>query len=435
MDESSGSRALFYTILFIFVWACVELTFFLAYRFQFGAFSDARLQRAEVVQECNLEANARNIHDTGEKNWNVIHPYLGFVTESIDRNRPCPEEGYCDQRPRTYDDLPFAQSTDDNVIIAIIGGSFAGGVSHGAGPGFLEHQLRKIPRFRDKELIFYHLAVGGYKQPQQLLKINYFLTLGAEFDIIINIDGFNEVALPGPENLSKGVHPVFPRNWYYYVDTALNPELLALYGKREGFRLARQRWAHLFSKPVVNFLPSTNLIWKFLDQRLTARIRQTDVDLVAYQEDSERKMHYATTGPDYTFNSKDEFYEDMAEIWARSSLLLDNICRGQGIHYYHFLQPNQYVEGSKIMSEAEKKTALSPHSLYGQAAAEGYPFLQRKGKWLQEQGVSFHDLTMLFADTARPLYIDDCCHLNMPGYGLVINEIVQTIGNELVEER
>ena len=33
----------------------------------------------------------------------------------------------------------------------------------------------------------------GYKQPQQLMAYNYLLSLGAEFDAVINIDGYNVI--------------------------------------------------------------------------------------------------------------------------------------------------------------------------------------------------------------------------------------------------
>jgi len=432
MNLSLKKTILFYTILLFLVWTFIELISWGAYRFRYGKISAAQNERDEIAVEYSHHLDSKNIQDRGKKkNWNVIHPYLGFVTEGIDHSRECPDQGPCDRRLRTYEDLPFAASTDENLIVAIIGGSFASGVSYGGGPGYLESQLKKIPRFSNRKIILYHLAAGGYKQPQQLLQINYFLSMGAEFDIIINIDGFNEVALPGVENLSKGVNPVFPRNWYYYVDASLNPQLLALYGRRENYILARLRWAQFFSNPAAAFLPSANLLWKFRNLRLTNKIKLADVALVEYHESGEQKLQYATTGPDYHFSSWDEFYQDMAEVWARSSLQLHDLCRGRGIEYFHFLQPNQYVPGSKPMTEEERKKALSSVSMYGKAAGEGYPFLIRQGKWLQNKGVSFHDLTMMFSDNPKLLYIDDCCHLNMPGYGLVVQEITRTIGKHV----
>ena len=39
------------------------------------------------------------------------------------------------------------------------------------------------------------MAHEGYKQPQQALVLAYFLSIGQPFDLVINIDGLNEVAL------------------------------------------------------------------------------------------------------------------------------------------------------------------------------------------------------------------------------------------------
>ncbi len=42
------------------------------------------------------------------------------------------------------------------------------------------------------------------------MALNYFLSLGAHFDIVINIDEFNEVALPPGETFGEKRIPVLP---------------------------------------------------------------------------------------------------------------------------------------------------------------------------------------------------------------------------------
>src|SRR4030095_13628597 len=49
----------------------------------------------------------------------------------------------------------------------------------------------------------------GYKQPQQLLVLSYFLSIGQTFDLVLNIDGFNEVAL-GSLNNERGLDISMP---------------------------------------------------------------------------------------------------------------------------------------------------------------------------------------------------------------------------------
>ena len=57
------------------------------------------------------------------------------------------------------------------------------------------------------------LGIAGYKKTQQLLALAYFLSLGAEYDLIINLDGYNDIVLPITDNYSFGVNPFFPRAW------------------------------------------------------------------------------------------------------------------------------------------------------------------------------------------------------------------------------
>ena len=63
------------------------------------------------------------------------------------------------------------------------------------GANRLLDDLRANRYFKDRELVPLCLSHEGYKQPQQLLVLAYFLSIGQPFDLVVNIDGFNEVAL------------------------------------------------------------------------------------------------------------------------------------------------------------------------------------------------------------------------------------------------
>ena len=47
-----------------------------------------------------------------------------------------------------------------------------------------------------------------------VLEVSYLLTLGGEFDYLIALDGFNEIALYETQNKAAGVFPAFPRQWH-----------------------------------------------------------------------------------------------------------------------------------------------------------------------------------------------------------------------------
>ena len=97
------------------------------------------------------------------------------------------------------------------------------------------------------------------------------------------------------------------------------------------------------------------------------------------------------------------------------------------MHYYHFLQPNQYVNGSKPLSDKEKKIAINPNNPYSKHAKKGYPELRKYGIELYHQDVNFYDLTMIYYKIEKTLYRDDCCHVNKTGYDIVAKKIGRTI--------
>ena len=423
---STKKKIAFSFLLLIFLYGFTEFLSYGAYRYLFGPFSFSDIQSSRNAILSPDETSKGRTHGPNRKNWNVIHPYFGFITEGLDLNRKCEDEKDCDRRLRTYLDLPFKQSTEENLIVGVLGGSVAWGVSRTS----LKKELAKIPQFKGKEIFIYHMAAGGYKQPQQLIKLNYFLSLGAQFDIVINIDGFNEIAIPGTENLPKGVHPLFPRSWYYFIDGSLDKEMLLLYGVRAHAKQQQKDYAAIFSFPLLRYSVSGSFLWRIVDRHFFGKVKHADVALVEYKESDAKKRRYVATGPDYKFTSAEGFYQDMAEYWARSSILINNQCRAQGIEYYHYLQPNQHVKGSKPMSEKEKTVAFSNRSLYGKAATEGYPYLIESGQKLKRDKVPYYDLTMLFAQIDKELYIDNCCHFNALGYTLIAREIARTIENE-----
>ncbi|NJL27620.1 MAG: hypothetical protein HC897_06830 [Thermoanaerobaculia bacterium] len=99
------------------------------------------------------------------------------------------------------------------------------------------------------------------------------------------------------------------------------------------------------------------------------------------------------------------------------------LAEAHGVRYLHFLQPNQYVEGSKPLSEAEKASAFDPASDWCQGVQGGYPLLQAKGRELKEEGIAFEDLTEIFKTQEGTLYRDTCCHLGLEGNRLLARAV------------
>lgn len=349
----------------------------------------------------------------------VLHPYLGFILD-----RPGKNETYTVNDFGFRDDAaPFHKRGPDKVIIGLFGGSVAGQISR-YGRVRLEEELKKSPMFANKEVIFVSTCTAGFKQPQQLMALNYLLLLGAEFDIVVNVDGFNEVALHEPENAKKGVATFYPRNWYLRTQALPDHKSLRMMREAEHQTSQRKSWARFFGRAPLRYSITANFLWRMIDRHLERGLANSLASLQAYEP---VKKSPSLLGPPQTFGSQSELYETLAEHWMRGSLLMSQLCQAHGARYFHFLQPNQYFPGSKTLTSEERKEAYSDTSGYRPGVEIGYPILMRKGEELARQGVAFHDLNMIFSQIAHQIYIDTCCHVNEEGAEILGAEIARAL--------
>jgi len=341
----------------------------------------------------------------------VIHPFIGYVTEPSANTPGFSEYGFWDTTS------PLQRRSNGKIIIGIFGGSVARRFWRD-GLDALKKEIRKESSFSNKEILFLNFSNGGYKQPQQLMILNYILALGGSFDIVINLDGFNEIALPVAENIPDGTFPFFPRRWKWRVaqEVSNDTEILTSAGIIRCREMQRNT-QNLFSSAPLRYSFAAKLIGECLDRYLSRRISRDMEKLSRRGRDS--PSNYTMTGPTRHYKSEQDMYQDLAEVWERCSLQMHKCCTANGIKYFHFLQPNQNVSNSKPIREAERRIAIRNQSPYRKPAEIGYPYLIKAGKNLVKDGVNFYDLTQVFANDNQPLYTDDCCHINAEGSSIL----------------
>ena len=110
-----------------------------------------------------------------------------------------------------------------------------------------------------------------------------------------------------------------------------------------------------------------------------------------------------------------------------------NLCVANNTHYIHFLQPNQYLDNSKTLSDWEIEFAYDSEHEFHQVVMEMYPIMRAESDWFAEHDVKFHDLTQIFKETTESTYRDWCCHLNNDGNLLISDAIFNAIIEELNE--
>jgi hypothetical protein len=345
----------------------------------------------------------------------VLQPYLGYVLNPEIKTRRS-HNGYIatditeDGFEATAD--PPAADNSNDVEVGLFGGSVAA-ILCAQGHDALLAALARFPGFRGKRLALRCFALGGYKQPQQLIALAYFLALGRKLDLAINLDGFNEVALASGENWPSGVFPFYPRGWSTLVEGLPDIQQLRLVGAIVDLEDRRVRLARAFSRIPWRYSAIAGLLWKALDRRLAASLGEIQTTL--QHTASAGRGRYLGHGPRVTYRSEEDLFRDLAAEWMRSSLEMAHLAAGAGIRYYHFLQPNQYDPGGKPLGAAERRIAYRTDHPYRKGVEQGYPLLARAGLELASGGVRFYDARKVFATHSEPLYIDQCCHFNQKG--------------------
>ena len=232
----------------------------------------------------------------------ILHPYLGFVGNPV-QSSPNPELFRNNSYPVINEqgflgESPLVKKQENCVTVAILGGSFARNLYLDS-KETLEKEINKLPSFKDKEIKIISLALGGYKQPQQLQALNYYLSLGGEYDIVINIDGFNEVALPLRDNIPTRVYPSFPRLWYYYSSKILDVQRTLQFAHLIELKQKRQKTKDKLSNSRMSHSNFILVLWELLDtkfgneiDRQSKKLETMTRDMIADAEPKYRDFNY-----------------------------------------------------------------------------------------------------------------------------------------------
>jgi len=372
-----------------------------------------------------------------------IHPYFGFAGSPGWERQHLPVyqtfwDGISDVKLNTVNnhglysnhDYPFNKTKSNQFIIAIFGGSVAEEFAL-VGQPYLIKALQASPFFANKEVIILNFSYPGYKQPQQLLLLNYFSAIGQKFDLVVNIDGFNEVALSNENNrhqVDLSMPQIGAMNTLVNLSdqTTLTPRRLeALVAINRDKAVLNQLAAFINQNYLasLNFALEKYYAYRFNDYQATVHDFQ---DIKAGY--SEASLLFVK--PSDFVLADDVLYQQIADQWATSSMMMYQFLATQHVPYFHFMQPNQYFSHKK-MGEVETKIALNENQPYRAAIMKGYPILQQRFDSLQSIGVHFYSAIEIFDHETRPTYRDDCCHYSKLGTELLAQFVAQAIIKEL----
>lgn len=338
----------------------------------------------------------------------VVHPFFGYVRDPAAPRLHWsvgPDGFHFDDRPAPAHDPAAAP-----YRVAVLGGSFANQLAF-AGETPLIGRISNAVGRPAGGVEIRCLAMGGYKQPQQLHILADKLAHGERFDLVLNVDGFNEVVLPF-DNIAAGLAPSYPSNWQRLVGGLPDIDSQLAAGEIVFLRAERRRRAGLCAGWRARSAVC-HLLWRGLDAPLADRLAALEHGL---REAAGERRRFEVFGPEPPPLDHGQSIDAAVALWQHASLELDALSRLYGIRYVHVLQPNQYLPGAKTLTAAERAAAFDEAAAHKPLVEAAYPKLRAAGVELEAKGVRFFDMSMAFAETAEPVFADRCCHLSRRGY-------------------
>jgi hypothetical protein len=322
-------------------------------------------------------------------------------------------------------DYPYRPVEDDTYIVVLLGGSVAKYLAVSSCNQLIEG-LRDAGIAQDKKIVVLNMAQGGVKEPQQLQILTYFLSMGQRMDLVINIDGYNEVALGG-NNHNVGIHASMPFSGYILP-------LVALMDVTTNDRKSLILWGE-----IARFKDYASRIGVWQD-RMPLASAYSVLNIARYYclskvEKSATALEQRPLTEDSAFVSVDKatdtplgenVYGSIAQQWAETSLMMSQILSGRNLTYVHVLQPNQYVSNHSFSPE-EQRIALIPESPKAQFVRDGYPYLVDKIVYLRDNRVNIVNTVPIFDEDNGVVFGDSTCHLNHYGNMLLVKAITAFI--------
>ncbi|MEG3903578.1 hypothetical protein QUB19_15210 [Microcoleus sp. B4-C5] len=358
-----------------------------------------------------------------------FHPFFGFIQKPGPDFRPgFKNNNYGFLSPYDY---PFKKTKPNQFIIGVFGGSVASNYGiFEVQNKILPQYLKQLPGLKDKEFVILSFATGGYKQPQQLLILNYFLALGQELDMVVNIDGFNEVALSNLNNKNQ-VDLAMPSIQHILPLTSLANNSLSTKAMKATIRIQEnkarisQGLERLQNCSLAACDALTSVYVHNLVNNYKTDVIKFEKERTKQKKDDSGSVIYINTNKSVLQDSL--AFEQMAQNWVKSSIFMHKVLSASNVPYFHVLQPNQYYQTKRVFGEAEKQIAFNKDTPYAKAVQIGYPALFKKFPNLEKNNITLVNAVNVFDKTKEAVYVDSCCHYNQAGEVVFSNYVGRSI--------
>ena len=418
---ASGSLVLYLGFLALLA----EVGAYLAFAALAGELYSAAKVREQQEWSANLMGRRGNVPAPARGptflRGEAVHPYIGFLQVPVKRNAL--DDGWGLNEDGLYQpDSPLFERGPETLLVGITGGSVAA-LFIRESRDVLVRELQRDPRFAGRQVRFVSMAAGGFKAPQQLMATTYLLALGGSLDLLINIDGFNEVR---PARVGQRAAARLPRL----------PALVVLPGAPRPADAAARRRDRVHAAPAraggprgprvaAALLLDPQALVEGARQalpRAPARARDRPAQLQADRRAGHPGRSQARVrrpGPSSTTSLRASGPRARSSCTgcARPTASATSTCCNR-------TSTSRAPSPSPTRSSARRSTR--PRTT-PRGARLGYPRLLAAGEELVAEGVRFFDATRVFEGIEDTLYVDDCCHFNERGNDLLAEAIARFV--------
>jgi hypothetical protein len=229
-----------------------------------------------------------------------------------------------------------------------------------------------------------------------------------EADLLINIDGYNEMMVR--DERAPIAYPLYFPELYRQPPGGSATVFRAILGLLDG-----ETWTAM-NVPLLGRSPTYFLFWS-----MTRELAESARDHLSDRLASELKAEGLPVPRDPRTAS-----EVASAIWKKYTFLEHSTASAFQKPVVFFIQFNQWVEPRKPFSPKEAEIALASKDKSDPVDGTNarYQFLLARAEELRKAGLLIGDLRAVFEHEERQVYVDDCCHVNDLGNELIAKAIV-----------
>ncbi|MCF8060380.1 MAG: hypothetical protein K9K67_13850 [Bacteriovoracaceae bacterium] len=299
------------------------------------------------------------------------------------------------------------EKTSKQFVILLTGGSLSYMFGSTVQDSFPGHLKSKIPSLQNYEIIFLNLALAAGKQPMQHNILTYLLE---SVDLVINLDGYNDVSpFPG-ERVIPLEYPAF---WLRFFSKELGNQ--------------NYRYAAELSRSIYIYINNLPLRFPILKASHAYYYSWRALRYLLYNSFNRLSKSYLKSCEKLPVSilKEENFLNRRLDIWKKYTELSTVVSKHHGVRYFSFVQPNQYLPNSKVLTTQEIKVAID--STEKNQQEERMISLQKAASEMKTSGLPVFSLMNIFKKTQNTVYIDGCCHINKYGDSLLEEEIIRII--------